>query len=45
MTASAEGAVTARWTARVRESLQYGVLLCKACPYIATGCAVGEYLV
>lgn len=42
LTASAETAVTARWTVRVRESLLCGVFLCKACPYIATGCAASE---
>lgn len=42
LTASAETAVAARWTVSARESLLCGVFLCKACPYIATGCAASE---
>lgn len=46
-TASAETAVTARWTVDgegARESLQCctACSYVKACPYIATGCAASE---
>lgn len=39
LAASAVTAVTARWTARQGEGTVLCLLLCKACPYIATGCA------